>query len=69
MAGRGHIPSIIRWLNHFKSASVSNGLVSSLDIRLTVKLARAKPAHELQGLYLFGDDVPARKYIHFDRDK
>lgn len=64
------IPLIVRWPNHIQPGSVSNELVSSLDICQTiVKLAGAKPAHELQGLYLFGDEVPQRKYIHFNRDK
>jgi N-sulfoglucosamine sulfohydrolase len=65
-----HIPLIVRWPEHIKPGTVSNELVSSLDICQTiVKLAGAKPAHELQGLYLFGEDVPAREYIHYNRDK
>lgn len=64
------IPLIVRWPNHIKPGSVSNELVSSLDICQTiVTVAGAKPAHELQGLYLFGEDVAARKYVHFNRDK
>jgi arylsulfatase A-like enzyme len=64
------IPLIVRWPNHIKPGSVSNELVSSLDICQTiVKLAGAKPALDLHGLYLFGKDVPAREYIHFNRDK
>lgn len=64
------IPLIVRWPKHIQPGSVSNELVSSLDICQTiVKLAGAKPRHELQGLYLFGAEVPARKYIHFNRDK
>lgn len=64
------IPLIVRWPNHIKPGSVSNELVSSLDICQTiVKLAGAKPAHELHGLYLFGEDLAARKYVHFNRDK
>ena len=64
------IPLIVRWPNHIKPGSVSNELVSSLDICKTiVKLAGAKPSHELHGLYLFGENVAARKYVHFNRDK
>lgn len=63
------IPLIVRWPKHIKPGSVSNELVSSLDICQTiVKLAGAKPAHDLHGHDLFGD-VPARKYVHFNRDK
>lgn len=64
------IPLIVRWPKHIKPGTVSNELVSSLDICQTiVKLAGANPAHDPHGLYLFGDDVPARKYVHFNRDK
>ena len=64
------IPLIVRWPNHIKPGTVSNELVSTLDICQTIViLAGAKPAHNLQGLYLFGDDLAARKYIHFNRDK
>lgn len=64
------IPLIVRWPKHIQAGSVSDELVSSLDICQTiVKLAGAKPAHELHGLYLFGNDLPARKYVHFNRDK
>lgn len=64
------IPLIVRWPKHIKPGSVSNKLVSSLDICQTiVRIAGAKPAHELHGLYLFGKDVPDRKYVHFNRDK
>lgn len=64
------IPLIVRWPNHIQPGSVSKELVSSLDICQTiVELAGAKPAHELQGLYLFGDQVPVRKHVHFNRDK
>lgn len=65
-----HIPLIVRWPNHIMPGSVSHELVSSLDICQTiVKLAGAQPAQELHGLYLFGDEIPARRYIHFNRDK
>lgn len=64
------IPLIVRWPKHILPGSVSNQLVSSLDICQTiVKLAGAKPAHELHGLYLFGDEVSKRKHVHFNRDK
>lgn len=64
------IPLIVRWPKHIKPGSVSNELVSSLDICQTiVKLAGAKPAHKLHGVYLFGEDVAERKYVHFNRDK
>jgi arylsulfatase A-like enzyme len=64
------VPLIVRWPNHIKPGSVSNQLVSSLDICQTiVKLAGAKPAHELHGLYLFGEEAATRKYVHFNRDK
>ena len=63
------IPLIVRWPNHIQPGSVSNELVSSLDICQTiVNVAGATRVHELQGLYLFGKDVSARKYIHFNRD-
>ncbi len=65
-----HIPLIVRWPKHIKPGFVSNELVSTLDICQTiVNLAGAKPEHELQGLYLFGDQLPSRTYIHFNRDK
>lgn len=65
-----HIPLIVRWPDHIKPGSVSNELVSTLDICQTiVKVAGARPAHELHGLYLFGEELPARKYVHFNRDK
>ena len=68
--GGVHIPLIVRWPGHIKPNSVSSELVSSLDICQTiVKLAGAKPMHELHGRYLFGDDLPAREYVHFNRDK
>jgi N-sulfoglucosamine sulfohydrolase len=68
--GGVHIPLIVRWPRHIKPGSVSNELVSTLDICQTiVKLAGAKPSHELHGRYLFGKDLPARQYIHFNRDK
>lgn len=68
--GGVHIPLIVRWPKHIKPGSVSNELVSSLDIcRTIVELAGAKPEHVLHGLYLFGEDVPAQEYIHFNRDK
>jgi arylsulfatase A-like enzyme len=64
------IPLIVRWPGHIKPGSVSNELISSLDIcQSIVKVAGAKPAHELHGEYLFGSGVPKRKYIHFNRDK
>lgn len=64
------IPLIVRWPEHIKAGSVSDQLVSSLDICQTiVKLAGGKPAHELHGLYLFGEDVTERKHVHFNRDK
>ena len=65
-----HIPLIVRWPKHIKPGTVSTELVSSLDICQTIlKLADAKPAHELHGLYLFGNDVPKREHVHFNRDK
>lgn len=65
-----HIPMIVRWPKHIKPGSVSNDLVSSLDICQTiVKLGGAKPADELQGLYLFDGRVSARQYVHFNRGK
>lgn len=68
--GGVRIPLIVRWPGHITAGTVSNELVSSLDISQSIiKLAGAKPAGELHGLYLFGDDVPERKYIHFNRDK
>ena len=68
--GGVHIPLIVRWPKHIKPGSVSNELVSTLDICQTiVKLAGAKPEHELHGLYLFGEDPPTRKVVHFNRDK
>jgi N-sulfoglucosamine sulfohydrolase len=68
--GGVHIPLIVRWPKHIKPGSVSNELVSTLDICQTiVQLAGARPAHELHGLYLFGEELPARKYVHFNRDK
>ena len=64
------IPLIVRWPKHIKPGSVSSELVSSLDICQTiVKLAGARPKHELHGLYLFGEDIEQRQYIHFNRDK
>lgn len=64
------IPLIVRWPKHIKPGTVSNELVSSLDICQTiVRLAGAEPVHELHGLYLFGGDVAARKFVHFNRDK
>jgi arylsulfatase A-like enzyme len=68
--GGVHIPLIVRWPRHIKPDSVSNELVSTLDICQTiVKLAGAKPAHALHGRYLFGEELPARQYVHFNRDK
>ena len=65
-----HIPLIVRWPQHLKQNSVSNELVSSLDIcRTIVELAGAKPARELHGMYLFGKELTERKYVHFNRDK
>lgn len=64
------IPLIVRWPKHIKPGSVSNELVSSLDICQTiVQLAGAKPPHKLQGLYLFSQEVIDREYVHFNRDK
>jgi len=64
------IPLIVRWPKHIRPGTVSNELVSSLDICQTiVKLADGKPDHDLHGLYLFGHDVMAREYLHFNRDK
>ena len=64
------IPLIVRWPKHIKPGSVSNELVSSLDIGQTiVKLAGGGPDHDLHGLYLFGQDVMAREFVHFNRDK
>lgn len=64
------IPLIVRWPEHIRPGSVSGELVSSLDICQTiVQLAGARPAHPLHGKYLFGSEVPERKYIHFNRDK
>jgi len=68
--GGVHIPLLVRWPKHIKRGSVSNELVSSIDISRTIlDVAGAKPTHALHGQYLFGRDVPARKYIHFNRDK
>ena len=68
--GGVRIPLIVRWPNHIEPGSVSKELVSSLDICQTiVKLAGARPAHDLHGHYLFGEEVPAREYVHFNRDK
>lgn len=65
-----HIPLIVRWPKHITPGSVSNELVSSLDICQTIiELAGGEPAHELQGKYLFGEELAARKYVHFNRDK
>lgn len=64
------IPLIVRWPKHIQPGSVSNELVSSLDICQTiVKLAGAASAHPLHGRYLFGDEIAERDYIHFNRDK
>ena len=68
--GGVRIPLIVRWPKYIKPGSVSKELVSSLDICQTiVKLAGARPAHDLHGHYLFGEEVPAREYVHFNRDK
>jgi uncharacterized sulfatase len=61
---------IVRWPKHIKPGSVSGELVSSLDICKTiVDVAGAKPTQKLHGEYLFGPEIPKRKYIHFNRDK
>ena len=65
-----HIPLIVRWPKHIQPGSVSNELVSSLDICQTiVQLSGAKPAHKLQGLDLFGPELIDREYVRFNRDK
>ena len=64
------IPLIVRWPKHIKPGSVSNELVSSLDICQTIlQVARAKPTHPPHGLYLFGEEVADREYVYFNRDK
>ncbi|WP_442508625.1 sulfatase family protein [Novipirellula sp. SH528] len=68
--GGVRIPLIVRWPGHIKPGSVSDELVSSLDICQTiVEVAGAKPTHPLHGLYLFGEGITEREYVHFNRDK
>ncbi|MEO1993145.1 MAG: sulfatase [Pirellulales bacterium] len=65
-----HVPLIVRYPDHIRPKSVSSDLVSTLDICQTiVVLADARPQHPLHGKYLFGKEIPARKYVHFNRDK
>lgn len=64
------VPLIVRWPKHIKPGSVSKELVSTLDICQTiVNIGGGKSAQELHGEYLFGADLPKRKYVHFNRDK
>ncbi len=68
--GGVHVPLIVRWPAHIKPGSVSNALVSTLDIAKTiVDIAGAKSAQPLHGRYLFGGESQNRQYVHFNRDK
>ncbi len=68
--GGVHIPLLVRWPGTIEPGQVRDELVQSIDISATIlKVAGAKPKHELHGKNLFGSEVKQREYIFAARDK
>ena len=65
-----HIPLIMRWPGHIKPGTVSDDLVTSLDITRTIlDVAGAQPTHPLHGVNLFTAAASKRRFIFAARDK
>lgn len=64
------VPIIARWPGHIPVGQVNENMVMTIDICATIlDAAGVKPAHELHGKNLFGEEVAKRKYVFACRDK
>jgi arylsulfatase A-like enzyme len=64
------IPLIVRWPGKLKPGTVSNDLVSSIDISATIlKIAGIKPPKHIQGKIFLGPNKTKRKYIFASRGR
>jgi len=64
------IPLIVRWPNQIKSGTVSDALVSSIDLAPTwLTIAGIQPPHYMQGQVLLHPDACERDYIFAARDR
>ena len=66
-----HVPLIIRWPGHIKAGTVSNRLVSMVDLAPTILslVGIPVPVH-MQGKPFLGPQAdPPRKYIYAERDR
>ncbi|MAM46107.1 MAG: sulfatase [Planctomycetes bacterium] len=64
------VPLIIRWPGHIKPGTVSEDLVSSIDVTATVLAAAGVRVPKwMQGRDLFDEKTPKRDYVMLARDK
>jgi len=64
------VPLIIRWPRHLDPGSVSDELISAIDISATsLYLAGVKPPDYMQGQVFLGPNIHKRKYIFSARDR
>lgn len=66
-----HVPLIVRWPNHVEANTVSDRLVSTMDLGPSTLSACSLPIPRyMQGQAFLGDDsAPPRRYIHASRDR
>jgi arylsulfatase A-like enzyme len=65
-----HIPLMVRWPGHIKPGTVSEDLVSAIDISATsLKLAGVTLPKKMQGQVFVGEGAAKRKYIFGARDR
>jgi arylsulfatase A-like enzyme len=65
-----HIPILVRWPKHFEAGTVSDDLVSAIDIAPTLlALAAIKPPAQMQGKVFLGPDAKKRDAVFAARDR
>lgn len=66
-----HVPLIVRWPGHLEPGSVSDQLVSTVDLGPTVlSLAGVEIPHHMQGRAFLGSQTePLRDYVYASRDR
>jgi len=65
-----HVPLILRWPGHIEPGSVSNELVSAIDVTATVVAAAGLGVPEwMHGRNLLDPKTPKRRYVFTARDK
>ncbi len=66
-----HVPMIVRWPEHLEPGSVSEELISTVDLGPTLlSLAGVEIPYHIQGQAFLGDQAaPPREYVYASRDR